>query len=88
MGSERVPQSAKRRKLFKVAKEIGLTDEERIALACFLLRRDITTWKRLTEEQEVRLLDACEGYELITELKRQRPITDAGRPPEGSHASS
>lgn len=68
-----VSQSAKVRKAFLVARnEIGLTPEERIALSTYLLRRDMTTWKGLDDEQASRLLDALEGYQLITELKRQR----------------
>lgn len=67
-----VSQSARVRKLFCVAKEIGLDDEERIALSTYLLRRDMTTWKGLTDEQASRLLDAVEGFQLISELLRQR----------------
>lgn len=66
--------SAKFRKLMLLARtEIGLTDEERLALAAFMLRRDIGSYKQLDEAQIERLLDACEGHILITELKRQRP---------------
>lgn len=73
MDAKRVPQSPQRRKLYLLAKTtIGLTDEERIDLAQFLLRRDITSWKQLSDEQVGRMLDACEGYQLIDELKRQR----------------
>lgn len=54
------------------AKEIGLTRDERIDLSCYLLRRDITTWKTLDEDQICRLLDALEGWCLIEELVRQR----------------
>lgn len=61
-------QSPRRRKLFAVARGLGLRDDERIELAQYLLRRDITSWKDLTEEQVCRLLDACEGYELVSTL--------------------
>ena len=54
------------------AKEIGLTDDERHALAEYLLRRDITSWTQLDEAQVSRLLDAFEGFELIVELLSQR----------------
>lgn len=66
------PQSVRRRKLMATAKEIGMTRDERIDLACFLLRRDITTWKTLDDDQICRLLDAMEGWVLIEELVRQR----------------
>lgn len=62
----------RRRKLMATAKEIGMTRDERIDLACFLLRRDITTWKTLDDDQICRLLDAMEGWVLIEELVRQR----------------
>ena len=69
---EAEPQSLRRRKLFLVAKEIGLTRDERIELAQYLLRRDITSWKQLDEEQVLRLLDAIEGYSLIRQLEQLR----------------
>ena len=66
-------QSPEARKLYKVAKEIGLRRDERIDFAQILLRRDITSWTQLSDIQERRLLDALEGYELISELLSQRP---------------
>ena len=53
-----------------------LTREERMELASYILRRDITTWKSLTDEQRWRLLDAIEGYHLITTLLEQRSGVD------------
>ena len=67
------PQEARRRKLMASAKEVGLTREERIELAQYILRRDITTWKTLDDDQVLRLLDAFEGFHLIVELLAQRP---------------
>lgn len=62
-------QSPQLRKLYQVLKgEIGLNDEERLELACIILRRDITSYKDLTDEQVARLLDAAEGYEKIRYL--------------------
>lgn len=73
-----VSQSPRLRKLFLLAKnEIGLTDDERIELSTYLLRRDMTTWKQLDDEQAGRLLDALEGYLLVTELLRQRQSSAA-----------
>lgn len=56
---------AKRRKLYGSAKEIGLTRSDRIDLAQYLLRRDITSWTQLTAAQVDRLLDALEGFVLV-----------------------
>jgi hypothetical protein len=59
--------------MFVLAKEIGLTAEERLELASTLLWRDITTWKDLDEAQTRRILDALEGYEKISALLQLRP---------------
>lgn len=67
------PQTSRRRKAYKVAKELTLTDEERQAFATYILRRDITSWNQLSESQLERILDALEGIELFLELMRQRP---------------
>ena len=64
---------SRRRKAYMIAKEIGLTDEERHELATIILRRDITSWKQLSDAQMTRLLDAMEGYEKINHLKEMRP---------------
>lgn len=82
MGADGGPEGARRRKLYMLAKEIGLSDDERHALAEYLLRRDVDTWKDLDDAQVCRLLDAIEGWSLISELERQR----AAAPPEGEAA--
>lgn len=64
---------ARRRKLFVMADELGLTDSERIEMSRFVLWRDITTWKTLTAEQVDRMLDALEGAQAYLEILRQRP---------------
>lgn len=64
-------QDAARRKLFMRCKEI-LTDEERKEFASYLLRRDISSFKTLTDEQVGRLLDGLEGWHLIQFLISQR----------------
>lgn len=64
--------TARKRKLMMVARELGLTREERMEFACYMLRRDITTWRTLSDEQVWRLLDGLEGGELLIELLRQR----------------
>lgn len=68
---------ARRRKLMMLCKEIFGDDdrarEERLELATYLLRRDITTYKGLDDAQVSRLLDAVEGYQLIDVLLSLRP---------------
>lgn len=68
---------ARRRKLFALSKEIFGNDErarhERLELACYLLRRDITTFKGLEDAQVSRLLDAMEGWQMIDVLLSMRP---------------
>ena len=60
---------ARRKKLFVMAAQLGLLRDERIELASMILRRDMTSWKDLTDEQVIRLLDAMEGYAFITYMK-------------------
>lgn len=69
--SDEVRNTARRRKLFLVCDEVGLSTEGRLALAEMLLRHDISSFKELSDEQVIRLLDAIEGFQLISELKRQ-----------------
>ena len=70
-------QSAEFRKLMLLCDEIfGKDDrarEERLQLAEYLLRRDIASFSQLEPHQVCRLLDALEGYELVTALKAMRP---------------
>lgn len=55
-----------------VCAEVGLSKEERMELATYLLRRDVVTFKGLEDDQVDRLLDALEGYQLVTTLVGQR----------------
>lgn len=64
---------ARRRKLWVRCKEIGLTSDERVELAQYMLRRDVTSWVKLDDGQVSRLLDAMEGYQLIRDLLAMRP---------------
>ena len=50
----------------------GLTREDRLSLSEMVLRRDITSWKDLTDAQLARMLDVLEGYGLVTALLAQR----------------
>jgi hypothetical protein len=60
---------AKRRKAWVLAHEIELDRDQRLELASYMLRRDITSWKHLEAAQVERMLDAMEGYQLICQLK-------------------
>jgi hypothetical protein len=69
----RIPQSARRRKLHVYADQIGLTTEERIEITQLMLRRDVTSWKDLDDEQVDRMLDCLEGFLLVTYQLSLRP---------------
>lgn len=69
--NKRASQTDQLRKLFLLCDEIGLDREQRIELAEYLLRRDIDTFNDLDPAQVSRMLDACEGYQLITHLRSQ-----------------
>jgi hypothetical protein len=63
---------AQQQRLFASARNLGMTDAERIDFAEVILRRDVTTWKDLTFVEAGRLIDAFEGYEKITWLLLSR----------------
>jgi hypothetical protein len=68
---------AARRKLFKYARDLGFTDDERHDLTAVFLSTDTTSWKDLTDEQMTRLLDAFEGFLLIQQtIILRAPIGD------------
>lgn len=58
--------------LMAKATELKMTRDERIEFAQFFLKRDITTWKQLSDEQVRRMLDAFNGFELLLEVIHQR----------------
>lgn len=64
--------AARRRKLMVLAKEAGLTRDDRIELGRAILWRDITSWSQLDDAQVLRLLDALEGHSKIEWLLRNR----------------
>lgn len=64
--------AGRRKKLFLYADTFGLTREERIEFSEMLLRRDVESWKTLTDVQVVRLLDAFEGAALLMHLTQER----------------
>ena len=61
-----------RRKAMKYAKEYHLTREERIGLAEVILCREVESWKTLSEEDYVRVLDALDGFHYIAHLIAER----------------
>lgn len=63
---------AQQQRLFASARNLGMTDAERIDFAEVILRRDVTTWKDLTFAEAGRIIDAFEGYEKITWLLLSR----------------
>ena len=65
-------QSPQRRKLYQLASDRGLSRVERIEIARYLLRRDITSFDSLDDDQVLRMLDAFEGTLLVLEQFRQR----------------
>lgn len=77
-------QSPQRRKLHVWADEAGLSRNERIDVAQYLLRRDITSWSQLDDGQVARLLDAFEGHHLIGEILSQRAASSSTTASRGS----
>lgn len=69
MANTRSPQFVA---LMAQASDLKLTREERIEFAQYFLRRDITSWKNLSDEQVLRLLDGFNGHHLLNELLHQR----------------
>jgi len=65
-------QSDQRRKLHSLCDQLTFTRDERIELAQYLLRRDITSYSQLSEEQVCRLLDALDGFHLVVQLLSMR----------------
>lgn len=72
------PELARRRKLYMLAKEVGLDRDDRLDLAEQVLYRDVESWKSLSDEEVLRLLDAIGGYILISHLVRTSPPRPVG----------
>jgi hypothetical protein len=66
-------QSARVRKLHLLAHEIGLDHDECIELTQYILRRPVVSWKNLPDDHADRLLDALQGFQLVSQLIRMRP---------------
>lgn len=63
---------SRRRKLYAVAREHGLSREDRLDLAEKFLWCDVESWKDLNDAQISRLLDGFEVHELLTHLADTR----------------
>lgn len=78
----------RRRKLYMKAREMQLSKSDRIDLAQYFLRRDYTSWKDLSDREVCRMLDAFEGYELLSFIQHttheQRPLATFDLEPTGS----
>ena len=87
-----VDNESRRRKLHLVARELGFTREDRIDLAEKLLWRDVESWKDLSSAEVTRLLDAFEGYELISFIRdtarERQPLAAFDPEPSGSSDDS
>lgn len=64
---------SRRRKLYAVAREHGLSREDRLDLAEKFLWCDVESWKDLNDAQISRLLDGFEVHELLSHLKDTAP---------------
>jgi hypothetical protein len=73
-----MPQTARRRKLYVYADQIGLTPAERVDVAELILRRDFASWNDLDDGQVDRMLDALEGFLLVTYQLSLRGYADLG----------
>lgn len=58
--------------MYLLAQQLNLTREERLQLSEVLLWRDVSSWSELNDDEIGRLLDAFEGYALLTHLSAQR----------------
>lgn len=62
------PQTDIQRKAFAIATKIGLDRQDRISLSNMVLCMDHDSWGHLSDVQLARVLDAMEGFALITYL--------------------
>jgi len=57
-----------RRKAYALAKQIGLDRQDRISLSNMILCYDHDSWRHISDVQLARVLDAMEGFALVTYL--------------------
>ena len=66
------PRTVKFRKVMHYVDLYRMSRDERLGLAEYVLRRDVASFKDLTEPQLERLLNAFEGHALIQHLLNSR----------------
>ncbi len=71
-----------------LAKRLRLPREDRIQLAEVLLWKDVASWKDLSDDDIQRLLDAFEGYALISHLRTQQEQPRRTAPPSARSPGS
>lgn len=85
-------QTPQRRKLYLLVSELGLNRIERLEIAEYLLRRDVSSFDSLDEDEVLRMLDALNGALLVLEQFRQRvrilEATSTSADPEGGPSQS
>lgn len=70
---ETEPQSDRRKMAYALAKQLGLSREERHELAEFILKRDVRSWNELSDSQMERLADGLNVTVCVATLISQRP---------------
>lgn len=74
--SNRLHYLEAQRRLWGLARSIGLDDDERHEFAEMVLKRDVDTWSTLTVDEMRKLGDYLHGYELVSALKALRPTVE------------
>lgn len=70
--SARLTHLNQQRRLWGLARSIGLDDDERLEFAEMVLKRDVNTWSTLTTDEMRKLADYLHGYELVSALRALR----------------
>jgi hypothetical protein len=79
MATETGTPVQRRRKLFVLADQIGLTRDERIEIARVILWRDVVSWKELDDQQVDRMLDVLEGFIVVNWTLTNRAVPPSTR---------
>lgn len=66
MGDPAEGPEARRRKVYMLAKQLRMSRQDRLEFAECLLWRDVSSWSKLDDSEIQRLLDAFEGYAMIS----------------------
>jgi len=72
---ERGQGQARYRKCMMLFTRLGITRDERIEFAAILLWRDVESFRDLSEAEIARVLDALEGFALMSHLLSTRRPT-------------